>query len=464
MAHDIFRRGGIPVLVSLASDISLPLPCSFVAKHSAAQQQATLSLQFRISIRGFDEEQPVTLLYHADNLFANATALKTAIVSLPQALLDQVARNKGTNMRILSLQLKAPCVVRCPTSVETIAPHKAPDMRFGQVLGIARATRIYILLDHNWLHPLKIARFRQIVTNPEPLSPFIENNKLRHADWTIFDDTSATVLPPCLSPPPLYERNISSNKRPRQSVSPPTSPLPKRVLLSPARFLQLSPTEKATTTTASPSPRPHRLPDNATPNIQEAVNDALVTALPSALQAILPNILAGLLAAPPPSFSSSTSPFKPLVQHTPLAPFHHLVRTHLTAHADSLAQQITNDLLEHASELRNMTDVDLKEDLDDHRVDVAMLKEDGLRDIDRAFDEKLDAFRENAEAIVESVEEETKAVFDEARERLEGWVEGERDKLRRGWEEIERERRSRNRVCELGGRREGRAKSAPVEL
>lgn len=462
MAHDIFRRGGIPVLTSLASDMPLPLPCTLVAKHSAAQQQATLSLQFRISIRGFDEEQQITLLYHADNIFANAAALKIAIVSLPQALLDQIARNKGTDMRILSLQLKAPCVVRCPTSVETIAPHKTPDMRFSQIHNIARATRLYILFDHNWLHPTKIARFQQVVTNPAPLSPFIENNKLRHADWTIFD-TGVTAPPPCLSPPPLYEENVSSNKRPRQSISPPTSPLPKRVLLSPARILQLSPTEKATTTTASPSPRPRRLPDTLTPNVQEAVNDALAVALPSALQAILPNMLAGLLAAPPPSFSSSPSHSKSLAQHTPLAPLHHLVRAHLTAHADSLAQQMTADLLEHASELRNITDVDLKEDLDDHRVDVAMLKEDGLRDIDRAFDEKLDAFRENAEAIVESVEEETKAVFDEARERLEGWVEGERVKLRQEWE-IEREKRTGRRVVEMGSRGEGRAQSAPVEL
>lgn len=466
MAHHIFRRGGIPVLVSLESDMSLPMLCSLNARHSEAHQQASIVLQFHIVLRGFGDEQPVDLLYNADNLIASPTALKSSTVSLPQALLDQIARNKGADMRVISLQLKVPCVVRCPRSAGTIAPPKTPDMRFNQLAGLARALRFHILFDYGWLHPLKAARFQQIVVNPESLSALTEETELRQADWTVFDP-GADALPSFDAPPPAYEE--ASKKRLRRSNSPksPSTPVPKRVLLSPAPIFTLSPTEKATTTTASPSPRPQSSPYAAPPILQEAVNTALASVLPSALQAILPDMLASLIAAPPLSPSSSISTSQLTKQMAPLSSLHHLVRAHLTAHTETLAQQMTTDLIEHANELRNTTDLELQDDLADHRVDVNMLKEDGLRDIDRLFDQKLEDFRESAAGIVESIEDQTLGVYDAARERLDAFVEREKAALAKERAELQMERRRIKHVERAMNREDcageiKRAASAPV--
>ena len=129
---------------------------------------------------------------------------------------------------------------------------------------------------------------------------------------------------------------------------------------------------------------------------------------------------------------------------------------------------MTADLLEHVTELRNTTELGLQEDLADHRVDVAMLTEDGLRDIDRLFDRKLEEFRESAAGIVESVEDQTLGVYDDARERLGAFVEREKEALARERAELERERR---RIRDLDrGRERGsndgvgvrRSASAPV--
>ncbi|KAF1972074.1 hypothetical protein BU23DRAFT_469093 [Bimuria novae-zelandiae CBS 107.79] len=379
MANHIFRKGGIPVLASLAPDISLPISCALDAKHSEAQQQAAIVLHFRMSISGFDDEQPVALLYHADNLFDSGPALQPAAVSLPQALLDQITRNKG-DLRILALNLKTPSVVRCPRSTGTIAPQKVPDMRFRQLVGLAKATRLYILFDYEWLHPARASRFLQIVSRPASLSAFTAEDHasvpLQQADWTVFSpDTDATSE----APPPAYADSF--NKRHRSPTSSPRSPPPKRVLLSPAPIFPLSPTEKATPTTVSPSLSPRPLFQPNAPGFEEVLKNVLEKLMPSA-----------------PSIEEA---------------------------------EMTQDLLEHTTDLCNTAQVDFQEDLEDHKVEVTMIKEDGLNDINRLFDDKLEEFRESAAGIVESVECEVKL---------------ERSLLAREREQLEQERRRAHRT------------------
>jgi F0F1-type ATP synthase membrane subunit b/b' len=124
---------------------------------------------------------------------------------------------------------------------------------------------------------------------------------------------------------------------------------------------------------------------------------------------------------------------------------------------------MTTDLIEHTNELRNTTDLELQDDLADHRVDVNMLKEDGLRDIDRLFDQKLEDFRESAAGIVESIEDQTLGVYDAARERLDAFVEREKAALAKERAQLEMERRKIRDVGRATNAGEvKRAASAPV--
>ena len=106
-----------------------------------------------------------------------------------------------------------------------------------------------------------------------------------------------------------------------------------------------------------------------------------------------------------------------------MSPLRKLIRNHMNAHADELAQQVTTDL-------RDVATVELQEQLDDHRLDIAMLKEDGLTDINRFCDEKLQELHEHSAGILEAVEEDTLDAFNVARDKFDEFVENQRKALR----------------------------------
>jgi F0F1-type ATP synthase membrane subunit b/b' len=101
-----------------------------------------------------------------------------------------------------------------------------------------------------------------------------------------------------------------------------------------------------------------------------------------------------------------------------MSPFHKLILSHLTDYADELAEQVTTDTLEHATSLRDTADAELQEQLDDHRLEFAVLKEDGLMEMRRLCDAKLQELDERTTELVESVEQETADAYTAAREKL----------------------------------------------
>jgi hypothetical protein len=208
--------------------------------------------------------------------------------------------------------------------------------------------------------------------------------------------------------------------------------------------------------------------------VETAVEAAVAKLLPDTLRAVLPAILTCMLAvptSPPPSPSKDTSPSKeapPLPSNTlppppyynPMAPLHKYLRNHLTTHADALAKQVTLDTHSHATWLRDTADLELQEQLDDQRLEFTVLKEDGLMELHRVCDAKLQALEEHAAEVVKSVERETAVAYTSAREKLDALVGEQRMGIAREIVRVEARRRRRG---SLAAESAQRAHSVPLE-
>jgi hypothetical protein len=427
----LMRKGGIPALAYPISSAALPSLCTLLIKCSETSTQLTITLQFSIFIHGFDDEQLCTLVYDADNLQTGTTSIRKT-TSLPQARLEEIARHGNPIPRILSLTLKKPCPVQCPPSSGSIAPKHGFGAQFRQLVVLAKALEVHVLFDNAWLRRENLAQLQKLIRHPERLIGYAglldrSARLYRQADWTVFSPVEDAVS----EAPPSYAAD-ASNKRPRQVDSSPGSPSHKRVLISTEPlsstppFIQ-SPTEKATTIPSTPSPRPARSsPPAIAPDFHEAVRNAVESLLPDALQTILPqvlpqvlpDILARMFVVPP---SILSSPSSSQLQHSsfrsveanadPASTFHALMRNHIATATTSHLHSLETSTLEHAAYLRAAADAEFAEELADNRLDVAIAKEDAIKEIEHTIDEKLAEMRANANEIVESCEEKAEEVF-----------------------------------------------------
>ncbi|KAI0574422.1 hypothetical protein TUN199_06395 [Pyrenophora tritici-repentis] len=356
MSHYLVRKRGIPVLARSRSDAAAPWPCTLFATYSdtQAQAQASLCLRFSIPVCGFSQDQTFTLIYDADNLMPGGNFIKPATTLLPQDQLAQLARSGNPELRVLALAVKQPCSIRCPHSPGSLGPKNGFEVPFHQLRKIAQATEIDVLLDYNWVHTDNRALLEKLLKHPEELAGLVEKGKYtrqhKRVDWTVFGPVNQEEPPPYAS---------ASHKRSRPDSAAPTNsspkhPSPKRILLEPALFPG-SPTEKATTTTQSPSPRPPSPHVLVAPDIQEAVNKAVALYLPIALE-------------------------------------YHL-------------QKLFEEAVEHAHDLRNQADGDFEDVIADHKIDIAGIKDDGIDEMNRVVHDKLSELKEQAQDIVDDAVE-----------------------------------------------------------
>ncbi|KAJ4311537.1 hypothetical protein N0V94_007909 [Neodidymelliopsis sp. IMI 364377] len=149
-------------------------------------------------------------------------------------------------------------------------------------------------------------------------------------------------------------------------------------------------------------------------------------------------------------------------------------------------QNIYGQTLSHANYLRNTADVEFFEALEEHRIDLVMVKEDAVAELEKMVTDTLEAFREQCEdvgeASLERVAEKADDICDNVTQRLHEREQGgkgrskcEREELRRdrgwlGWEKevlerdkrrFEHERRQKN-ECSDSETRDRRAGSAPL--
>ena len=83
----------------------------------------------------------------------------------------------------------------------------------------------------------------------------------------------------------------------------------------------------------------------------------------------------------------------------------------------------------HATELRDKADIELEEQIEDTRVEFTALKEDGLADINRLCDEKVQELDERTKELVASVEEETALAYTLTQQKLGELVGEQKTKL-----------------------------------
>jgi hypothetical protein len=491
MTYNLINKRGVPVLAYPTSDVASQWSCSLVVKHSETRMQATISLQSSLPIHGFDGEQTFTLVYDADNLVPGETCLDHTSMSLTQAQQKEIARQGSPKLKTICLTLKKPCPVWCPLSSGIIAPKHGFDSPFHQLVKLARATEIRIIFDYNWLHRDKQVQFERIVSHPEELAGFtIDNyaNRYRQADWTIFSPIEDVAS----EPPPSYTnvanesliKRAGKHRRQCEFLYPgifwfmnnthlaatPSSeanyPSPKRVLLSPAPIYAPSPTEKATTASTS-SPRPPyspvaytpvyapsqtekaatvttpgltsaRPPIDYVPDFHDAIKNAVEAVLPGVLQALLPGMLPRFYVDSPSPSSPSPSPTRrrkldqtPKPNPRSISSLRNLISSRAAAHAEAQLQKIYDDTLDHATDLRNEADTEFRDFLENEKFDVTMARDDGVEELNRMFDEKVEEFRDCTAEILESVEERAEMVYVDVCDRLDDLVGKEKTYLKR---------------------------------
>lgn len=222
MTH-LVRKSGIPVLAYPKHNDTSPVPLSLVIICNEHPPQATICLRSSLFIHGFKDAQTFILQYDADNFVPGPLSLDAALITLPQTQLKKVVRNGNPQIRTLSLALKKVCPIWCPRSSVSPTPEHGFETSFDQIVDLAKATKLDILFDYNWLHRDAHSLFHQLIEHSNKLSGFPVHkhyNKLyRCVDWSVFKirDTDAHAEADATTedeePPPVYAE--ASSKRPR---------------------------------------------------------------------------------------------------------------------------------------------------------------------------------------------------------------------------------------------------------
>jgi hypothetical protein len=399
--------------------------------------QTTLSLMSLIPIHGFNDEQPFTLIYDADNLVSGKTKLGPAAIRLPQDRLRKITRSGNPQLKTLSLTLKESCPIWGPSSPRSIAPKSGFEPSFHQLVQLAGALQVHILFDYNWLHQDQHTRFGRLFSHGEELTGLpIEQNFVKlheRIDWIVLSANG----------PPSYS-DVSKKRSRRRKFSAfeyilwfnlyhvaatstsPEPPFSKRALLSSSDLDAPSPTEKAT-----PPPSP---PAYA-PASEEATRNAVAAILP-ALQSILPELLRPFFAVAP----SSPSPSPKKDDTKKPSSLSTLLNARVAAHLEAQQPKLYAGMLDYAEEINSAAGIELQETLEDHRLDIAIANEDGIAELNNVIDNKLHEFKASTQEIVEELDEHAGKVYTETREKLDELVAKQLASLRHQREELERER------------------------
>ncbi|KAF9700849.1 hypothetical protein EKO04_000003 [Ascochyta lentis] len=492
MTHDI-RKSGIPVLAYAPFDVS-PVSFSLIFRFNEGRATASLLLQSTLSIDGHDEKHAFILQVDADNLKPGKNSIGPATIPLPQWRLAQVSRQGNPQIRTLSLTLKKVCPVWCSTFPGPLRPKPDHEAAFTRLANLAKATKLHILFDYNWLHRDHHNIFRSLVDRPEQLTGFPVSRhyskQYRREDWSVFnagnagEDATTEDEAPAEEAPPVYTK---SSKRPR-NVTPTPSPPPKRVLLSPYPDTHTSPTEKDSVATPSPKPPfssattpnlrfplltalPSALPQPiaASPqhppsytnlddtsqkpasfaasspgkplshghtDIQRVIEQAAATILPSMLETLIPSLLPRLLTASSPSPTPSLQSMASRTSTSPPPPILSALGVSLGEHVTHRIEHELSSLYHHtvsyANHLRNAADAQFFDEREEERLAFERVAE-------VKFGEFKDVIEEYAEAEVERVECRLDELCDKVTEKV-AKLEGEKADLEREREEYRKDK------------------------
>lgn len=286
-----------------SSKFATLLSCNLVIKYSTSRKQAAMIVSLPTHIDGFDDAQLFDLVYNADDLVSGRTFLGPGPDDLSQSQLATITRrNDVVAVKTIHLALQTSCLVRCPPSTGCVIHKPGHDDAFRQLRNLASSTEVHIVFDANWVHEQHYAMFYRLINHPDRFGGIPTQNYKgplsRQTDWTVFsplDDVESEAPPSYHDVPAKRSRQYSPSPRlppaKRERVLKSPEPYPGQYPFATSALFSDgfvgSPTEKATTTTASPSPRPPFSPYKNRPDTEDAMKSALEALLPEALNKVL---------------------------------------------------------------------------------------------------------------------------------------------------------------------------------
>ena len=285
MASSSFSAPAIVALDSIDADLDLASrqPCRLVFKRVA--KRASVFLEFCISTHDLDE-YTIALAYDADILSSGEQSLERPRnnIHLRPEEHAAIARNKSSGMvKHLTLTIKERCCrILMPRSIENIERGLEFITLYDQIVTLAKATRIHVLFDYNYVHKKDRSQFMQFILHPEKLSGylidlsskgnFVEVDPFSPYRDAVHDARSSCVHTTCPpieaaaaavtpnTPPPYTHTPRCSPTEKATTVATPGTPPP--YTKAPNRQsehtygIQASPTEKATTAATSSTQSP----------------------------------------------------------------------------------------------------------------------------------------------------------------------------------------------------------------
>lgn len=207
-------KGAVPALAyAQPSEIEEPwLQGALSFKYSSLHNTISLLFAISISVPGSDKEQNFVLVYDADNLVSWKTTLVLDASACDPVWLEKIARDDVSRMHTLSLTLRSACPVWYPRG-ELRLPAVSYPTACQQLVEIAKAHQVHLIVDFSWLQKSFESCIRRLVSNTTGLSGFpvaeTLGKRYEQGDWTIFQPLEVTN-----DDPPAYIE--TSNKRPRR--------------------------------------------------------------------------------------------------------------------------------------------------------------------------------------------------------------------------------------------------------
>jgi hypothetical protein len=446
---------GFKALAYPASNLSEPISpcqCSVAFRCDYKANKATVLLVATVPTA--HAKQTFVLQYDADKLLSDAVGLSSGNNHVTRPQLEEILRdkdNKRSDIKTLTLGVEQPCSLWCP-DFQSFAHRPGSESSFRQFVDLTKAATIHIVFDYKYLPKQHQAMFKAFSKAAKglagyPVESFLSKLGLRKASWEVFGPVDAVGAPPAYdnsrkrSRPGEFKIHIASTERLTCAVSS-TSPSQ-----SPKRFAPQSPTESYTSEKTVPlSPATAeafgRALGEASPEFDyqaEAINAAIGRQLPTylnkALPALLPDILqtlfAGLpsrsnLGTPTTSFDSSGTPPPRLPKLTP--PGHALLphlRTHLAdqfqqyqTHQLKQFQKLLDSLWDSAEGTRAHETAEMMEEMEAHKTDMMLLKEDAIKDLSREVDAVFEKGKEEGWEWSDALSERLEGVFAEMCDRI----------------------------------------------
>ncbi|KAF2631426.1 hypothetical protein BU25DRAFT_454878 [Macroventuria anomochaeta] len=430
---------GFKALAYPASNLSeptLPCQCSVAFRCDSDANKATILLVATVPTA--HAKQTFVLQYDADKLLSDAVSLSNGNNHVTRPQLDEILRdkdNKRSDIKTLALGVEQPCPLWCP-DFRSFAHRPGSEPLFRQFVDLTKAATIHIVFDYKYLPKQHQAMFKAFSKAAKglagyPVEGFLTKLGLRKATWEVFGPVDA------VGAPPAYD-NSRKRSRPVSSTSPSQSP---------KRFAPQSPTESYTSEKTVPLSSATaeafgRALREASPGFDyqaEAINAAVGRQLPAyldkALPALLPDILQTLftgapsrsnLGTPHTSFDSSGKPPRKLPKLTPLG---HALLPHLRTHlADQFQQYQTHQLKQFQKLLDSLWDsaegtrahetAEMIEEMEEHKTDMMLLKEDAIKDLSREVDAVFEKNKEQGWEWSDALSERLEGVFGEMCDRI----------------------------------------------